>query len=374
VLQKLNRIKMSVWETYPVTYRQEEVQYIYAAVRSGSCVSVIGLSGAGKSNLMGFLAHREDAFPHPSALVDCNRLREISVDAFFRLVRQSLGDTGTFASTAPGIENYDEFGALDAVITRRLKEHGGSFCLLLDRFDILVDGTSQVITSNLRALRDAYKYQLTYVIATRRPMNPDSELAELFYGHTIWLGPLSKSDALWNVERYAQRVGQTWGEDVADVLLELTRGYPSLLRAASEAYASGTKLGLDQLRQHPAVRRRVDEFWVDCPTESSIRETGLDGLTLLEEIEHAGDFDTSQLTAKEALLFEYLRSRPEEVCSKDDLVRAVWPEDQIYEQGIRDDSLAQLVRRTRIKIEPDPSTPIYIHTVPGRGYIFTPKE
>jgi len=60
------------------------------------------------------------------------------------------------------------------------------------------------------------------------------------------------------------------------------------------------------------------------------------------------------------------------VCEKDDLIRAVWPEDRIYEQGIRDDSLAQLVRRLREKIEPDPSNPRYIQTIPGRGYRFVP--
>jgi DNA-binding winged helix-turn-helix (wHTH) protein len=81
-------------------------------------------------------------------------------------------------------------------------------------------------------------------------------------------------------------------------------------------------------------------------------------------------FDSSILTAKENLLLNYLRLHPGEVCEKDDLIRAVWPEDRIYEHGIRDDSLAQLVRRLREKIESDPSQPRFIHTVPGRGYRF----
>ena len=72
------------------------------------------------------------------------------------------------------------------------------------------------------------------------------------------------------------------------------------------------------------------------------------------------------------LLLEYLQHHPDEVCSKDDLVRAVWPEDLIYERGIRDDSLAQLVRRLRVKIEPDSSAPRFIQTVPGRGYRYLP--
>jgi hypothetical protein len=363
---------MSVWQTYPETYRQKEVQYILSAVRVGSCVSVVGLSGAGKSNLLGFMAHRADAFPHPNVLVDCNRLREITADAFFRLIRQSLGDTIPALDTAPGIEPRDEWSALDAALNRRLAEVGGSLCLLLDRFEILVDSTSQAIASNLRALRDAHKYQLTYVTATRRALEPDTELAELFYAHTLWLGPLSKTDTIWNVERYASRIGQIWGTDIAMKILDLTWGYPSLLRAVCEAYASGTRLNSGELREHPALRRCVDEFWNSSPSDSDIHKAGIEGLPLLERTTYTQDFDTSLLTAKEALLLEYLRSHPGEVCPKDDLVRAVWPEDQIYDHGIRDDSLAQLVRRTRVKIEPDPSTPTFIHTVPGRGYRFTP--
>jgi DNA-binding response OmpR family regulator len=32
------------------------------------------------------------------------------------------------------------------------------------------------------------------------------------------------------------------------------------------------------------------------------------------------------------------------------------------------DMLRQLVRRLRVKIEPDPSQPIFIETIPGKGY------
>jgi len=42
----------------------------------------------------------------------------------------------------------------------------------------------------------------------------------------------------------------------------------------------------------------------------------------------------------------------------------------VLQRGIRDDSLAQLVRRLREKIEPDAAAPKHILTVPGRGYRF----
>ncbi|MEZ4709232.1 MAG: helix-turn-helix domain-containing protein [Caldilineaceae bacterium] len=57
------------------------------------------------------------------------------------------------------------------------------------------------------------------------------------------------------------------------------------------------------------------------------------------------------------------------VCSKDVLMNAIWPEDAML-QGVRDDRLAQLVKRLREKIEIDASNPAHVLTVRGRGYRF----
>lgn len=112
----------------------------------------------------------------------------------------------------------------------------------------------------------------------------------------------------------------------------------------------------------------MQECWADHPTDAELRLSCVEQNPLLARQRTPDFVDLAQLTAKEHLLWEYLRSHPDQVCEKDDLVRAVWPEDRIYGQGIRDDSLAQLVRRLREKIEPNPSAPQFIQTVPGRGY------
>ena len=49
---------MSEWQTYPAEYRQKEITQILKAVRAGESAALVGLSGAGKSNLVGFLYHR----------------------------------------------------------------------------------------------------------------------------------------------------------------------------------------------------------------------------------------------------------------------------------------------------------------------------
>lgn len=351
---------MSVWDAYPADYRQSEVHFISTTVEAGECVSVVGLSGAGKSNLVGFLANRSPLAAPRSSLIDCNRLSEPFPETFFSLTRRMMGDTQP---------SLDEFQALEAAIDRCISSQPEGLCLMLDRFDIL-SSSSPILYGNLRSLRDAFKYKLTYVTFTRKPLDPHTEMAELFYANTLWLGPLSESDARWNVLRYAQRKGLTWDESTVQGILQFSWGYPSLLRAVCEACSEGAPLEARALTEHPAIKRRVEEFWADQPGEEDLRRSGLAGQPLL--CVGRASFADQQLTAKEHLLLEYFCQHPGQVCEKDDLIRAVWPEDKIFERGIRDDSLAQLIRRLREKIEPDPSSPSRIYTVPGRGYRYAP--
>jgi len=72
------------------------------------------------------------------------------------------------------------------------------------------------------------------------------------------------------------------------------------------------------------------------------------------------------LSPKEYALAAYLYNRRGQVCSKDEIGRAVWPE---YEAGgIFDYQIENLVRRLRTRIETDPANPQLLFTVRGLGY------
>ena len=372
---------MSIWSEYPSDYREIEVAEIRQAVCAGECAAIIGLSGSGKSNLLGYLAYRtEISVSCPRFIfIDCNRLAEPGSQEFFKLFYQEIEEG---ASPAPKDMLGDHaFTSLRKTLQRRLSS-GQGICVLLDRFDSLLDMEKfAMIASNLRAFRDENKYRLSYVTGTRLPLDAQTELAELFFGHTIWLGPLSRSDAIWSARRDLERLmgrdGKNLESQVIEKLIEFTWGYPSFLRAACEAYAAGTNLTIEEICLHPSVVRRISEFWADKPGKDALKMSGLLGHPLLKSFlgiaqttETKSRFDTTHLTSKENLLLEYLMDHPSEVCEKDDLIQAIWSEDVIFQHGIRDESLAQLVRRLRVKVEKDPAKPIYIHTVPGRGYIF----
>jgi pSer/pThr/pTyr-binding forkhead associated (FHA) protein len=77
------------------------------------------------------------------------------------------------------------------------------------------------------------------------------------------------------------------------------------------------------------------------------------------------------LSPKEFALLNYLYEHRNQVCSKDDIGRAVWPE---YKEGIYDYQIENLVRRLRSRLEPDPANAQLLLTVRGLGYKLVGRE
>ena len=281
-------------------------------------------------------------------LVDGNRAQPRSAEGLLHLAAQALGGESSSLETAAAL---------------RLGQKPGKLCLLFDRYDALSLEERAAVSGPLRSLRDAFKYQLTFVIAARRPLDSVDELAELFYSNTLWLGPLSASDAHWSAAQYAQRRGLGWDEEELSRLAAISSGYPSLLRACCEAAAAGTPMEVEALRAHPAVQFRIQEFWADHPSAEDLRRSGLAVQPLLATGRpQVVSAESTELTASEHRLLIYFQAHPDEICTKDDLIRTVWPEDRVVD-GLRDDSLAQLIRRLRQKVGAS-----RVQTIPGRGY------
>jgi pSer/pThr/pTyr-binding forkhead associated (FHA) protein len=77
------------------------------------------------------------------------------------------------------------------------------------------------------------------------------------------------------------------------------------------------------------------------------------------------------LSAIEFALLTYLYQHGGQVCSKDDIATAVWPE---YETGVYDYQIENLVHRLRQTLEYDPSNPQLLVTVRGLGYKLVAAE
>ena len=89
------------------------------------------------------------------------------------------------------------------------------------------------------------------------------------------------------------------------------------------------------------------------------------------------DFDTrrihvkgkeTRLTPKEFDLLAFLATASEQVFSREELLEHVWGSTQEWQDPA---TVTEHIRRLRLKLEPDPAQPRWLHTVRGIGYRFS---
>jgi DNA-binding response OmpR family regulator len=78
----------------------------------------------------------------------------------------------------------------------------------------------------------------------------------------------------------------------------------------------------------------------------------------------------ARLTAKEFDLLWFLATHPRQVFSRDQLMDRVWG----YSPALDTGTITVHVRRLREKIEAEPARPLFLQTVWGVGYRFTPPQ
>ena len=268
---------------------------------------------------------------------------------------------------------------------------------------------------------------------------PDSilsgELVELVDTHVCWIGAMSEADALYFMGQELQFAPNEPRQDEIDVMFELSGRFASVLKAVcdwwvglSDEQREATESWLLMLKDHRPVHFRLNEIWAGLNQEErhllvrfhlgQLAELELEQRLALQRMEAKGVvmltvdgwkingrllaqfvesvtgtdlgriwFDEKLETIfrggeeiqdlrpleKEMLLF--FIDNPHRQHSKSELIENVWPDD-VYREGVTDDSLYQVVRGLRKKIEPNPSKPTYVvsrRAYPESGYQFYPE-
>lgn len=294
-------------------------------------------------------------------------------------------------------------------------------CLLLDEFDEAYSTLPACALANLRALRDMHKYRLCYVLLLRdhpgrlRPSAEVEGFYELFSRSVYGLGPLQPADAGLMLDQLEARKQHKLAPAERSRLIALSGGHPGsivalfdLLRAQPAAPAAWT----DWASAQPTVIDECRKIWHGLAEDErlelnrvsrglaasapALRELlRLKGLisaqdTLFSPLfnqfvrRHGAPADNRMridpatrtvwvagqhvegLTPREYDLLLALYQRHGEVCTRDELLQRVYPQDAGLEGS--DNRLDTLVRRVREKIEPVREQPRYLLTVRGVGY------
>lgn len=423
-------------------------------INAGQSGCLIGLRGAGKSNFMRFLLREdvqqyylgEDCAHVSFVYIDPLALVELSDWTYYELMLARLLDQLDRAEIEEEIVKdiaslyRDVTRSRDPLVAARAIERCiGTLCqrsaqqvvLLLDEFDDLVRALSASLFRFLRALRDAYKGQIAYVVVvTGDPagLRNDLEEAEHFYRlisrNVCGLGPYSAADARQMIRYLASQRSIEFAEKDVLRLIELSGGHAGLLKATLsllwDRYRAGYLMELaPRLQDEQAIRNECQKVWnslsdseqaslsaiakgaqADPDTLSHLRLKGLVRESQVETpvfsplfadfvrqqaspvapgvlIGHSprevqiGGRQVESLTELELEMLRYLYEHRGRLCTKDELIENVYR--QKYDRmkgGVTDGALQALISRLRDKIEPDRGRPRYIVTIRGQGYKF----
>ncbi len=103
-----------------------------------------------------------------------------------------------------------------------------------------------------------------------------------------------------------------------------------------------------------------------APTAARIEHNGL----AIDRSAHRVEVDGKaiDLTPKEFDLLSFLATTPDQVFTREELLEHVWGSTQEWQDPA---TVTEHVRRLRLKLEPDPAMPRWLHTVRGIGYRFS---
>lgn len=450
---------LEIGPTHPINYRAEIVEPIFALIPAGESAAVVASASMGKSRLVQFLL-RDDVRQHYLGntaehtllvWVDCNRMADISEWGLHELILTALVEAvGTQREVDTVRQQLNQLRReaiieSNALLAQRhvelavrmvCQEHGLRLCLLLDEFDESFHTLSVQTLASLRALRDANKYWLTYVLFMRH--HParlrDPEECEGFYElisrSILGLKPYRQEDARRILAQLIARRAldpTTLSKDTKHQILHLSGGHPGLMVGLIDALVKSPPLGVgweEWVQEQPNIEEELRKLWLGLSKEErrTLNHLALNvstGFREREDLQLKGliHLDSDLLVKEDPTFFTPLLRKFATTQSpgSNDELRVDLQSGAVYVGGITCDALtfkefellallykhekklcsteqiiaalypddagfeisnnniASLVGRVRKKIELNPGPPQYLITAKGRGYRLVTK-
>lgn len=437
---------------HPLSYRQEILEPLFRTLRAHDSCAIVGSSSMGKSRLIRFLL-RPDVQQHYLGeqatqtlvlLVDHNRLADVSEWGLYELLLTTMLEGISDVSDLNALRSELHEARRDVIVTqnailarrsvelamRRIcHERAISLCFLLDEFDTSYRQLPALALANLRALRDANKYRLSYVLMLRehperlRAPSDCEGFYELLTRCVLGLSPYTEPDARRMIGQLQARKQVDLPESVQAEFVRLSGGHPGLIVTLFDAFthnphnASDHTTWLDWAMAQAAVREECQRIWdgladderlaLSCFLQGAASNTDVISVLRLKGLMYAhtegdhifsalfeafirqhdapvqsrlqldaqaglvwmGELVVDNLTASEFKLLVFFYNHLGHVCSRDEILMYLYPEEMNDpEVGAQDNRIDTLVKRLREKIEPVPQKPRYLVTVRGRGY------
>jgi hypothetical protein len=264
----------------PFRYREEILKPFFKFVKSGESFYIVGAPSVGKTRLMDFIMGDDfDALrsgldvDHDSVKikylgndaasktwlvrVDMNRMRrEDNWEFLFYelLLNTLLLVSSRCEQTEENKEIEQELAALDSrvieskdiltahrffemAVNKLCRYYGINLCFLFDEFDETYKNMPREAFAQLRAIRDANKYRISYVLFLRdlperiRKSIDNESFYELISRNMLGMGPFSMQDTFHIVGQLETRYEYELAEEKREWLCVNSGGHPGLIQA-----------------------------------------------------------------------------------------------------------------------------------------------
>jgi hypothetical protein len=356
--------------------------------------------------------------------VDLNDLMERNISAFWTLLLTRVVDSVENSGVPEGVKKQcrklfvqsiqlkDSFFTVDSLRKSLVILVGAGYypTLFLIRFDRMEDCLTPEFLANLLGLRDAVKHKLSYVFTSYRPLHDLSP--EVFqrrhltvFSSDMYLPPADEADMHIVMDTLEKQYHTQLNTDTQKILIELSGGYVQYMQLAiirlkeekvvptssvalfallvgdeqiifqsEELFDSLTKqereilLSIKQGNQQNKEERLTGSYLWNTGIVKDVKGKTVLFSPLFDEYIGKLSITTStgkEFTKKEHLLFTFLKVHEDELCEREAIIEAVWPEHR--EIGVSDWAIDRLVARLRSKLK-DHGSPHQIVTVVTRGY------
>jgi hypothetical protein len=316
-------------------YRFQLTRDLLINLHRGECCSVVGVGSSGKSRLLQHITRTETleyhlgdgAYDHFIALVECNawldntawaayesiaRAVNTLLDNVDHPVLRSLGKDLRPMYDAVTSEKDLAFKHIITGIGYMLRNRNIRLTLCFDEFDSVMQDFDAQLFRNLRALRNQNKYQLTYLVATRKQMpfqrKPEyraeiEEFYELFSDHTFAIGPYDAKDAGQHVADLEKRYEYKLKKVTRDMLIDISGGHPGLIGASFKLLESGkqeptTPEAMGRLLLHdPLLWKECRKIWESLRDDErlALRRLAVSGRPAREDANVLGELTSKGL-------------------------------------------------------------------------------
>jgi energy-coupling factor transporter ATP-binding protein EcfA2 len=279
-----------------ITFRAELLEQVMPVLRAGECCSLVGTSGAGKSNLARFLRRRDVQAQYWGeqqcwfVVVDTNGLAlsqlPEAVVLFESMLHHLLREAAARHIPPEPLAEMSRMHAelvrhpnevlalryLDRALGWLIEGHDVRIVFVFDQFDDLWKTMHARIFLNLRYLRDEFKYRLVYLVMTRERLQQLRERAkgdlaeveafwELFTANVFGVSVYGPRDTEEMIANMARRRQVTLTPELRRITVEGSGGHPGLLRAIFWAALGAAGAGGFEPLTHPTVAEECAKIW-----------------------------------------------------------------------------------------------------------------